>query len=57
MKGRLFQYMIANGNKVYEARKKYAKERKKGDVEGGGGENDKDNSSAIVERIRKIYAT
>ena len=56
MEDRLFQYIAANGNKVYEARKKYAKEGKKGDIEGGKGENNKDNSSAIIGRIYKIYA-
>ena len=49
--------MVTNSNKVYKARKKYTKEGKKGDVEGGGGENNKDNNSAIIGRIRKIYAT
>ena len=56
MKGRLFQYIVANGNKVYETRKKHVKEGKKGDIEGGGGENNKDNNSAIIGRTRKIHA-
>ena len=56
MKGRLFQYMVTNSNKIYKARKKYAKEGKKGNIEGGGGENDKDNNSAVIGRIREIYA-
>ena len=49
--------MAANGNKVYKARKKYAKERKKGDVEKSEDENDKDNNNAIIERTREIHAT
>ena len=49
--------MVANSNKVYKARKKYIKEGKKGDIEEDEDENNKDNNSAIVGRIRKIYVT
>ena len=42
---------------MYKTRKKYIKEGKKGDIEGGGGENNKDNNSAIIKRIRKVYTT
>ena len=47
--------MATNGNEVYEARKKYAKEEKKGDVKRGGDRNNKDNNSAVIGRIRKIH--
>ena len=47
--------MVANSNKVYKARKKYAKEGKKGDIEKDEDGNNKDNNNAIVERIREIY--
>ena len=57
MEGRSFQYMVANGNKVYKTRKKYAKEGKKGDVERDGDGNNKDNNDAIIGRIRKMYVT
>ena len=49
--------MVANSNKVYKARKKYAKEGKKGDIEEGGGGNNKGNSDAVVGRTRKIHVT
>ena len=49
--------MAANGNEVYEARKKYVKEGKKGDIEKSEDENDKDNNNAVIERTREIYAT
>ena len=57
MEGRSFQYMAANGNEMYKTRKKYAKEGKKGDIEGDEDENNKDNNSAIIERTREIYIT
>ena len=57
MEGRSFQYMTANGNEVYKARKKHAKEGKKGDVEKNRDKNNKDNNNAVIERIREIYAT
>ena len=49
--------MAANSNKVYKTRKKYAKEGKKGDVEGGGGGNNKDDGGAVVGRTREVHAT
>ena len=57
MEGRLFQYIVANSNKVYKARKKYTKEGKKGDIKRNGDGNNKDNSNAIVGRTRKIHVT
>ena len=47
--------MVANSNKVYKTRKKYAKEGKKGDIEEDGDRNNKGNNNAVVGRIRKIY--
>ena len=42
---------------MYKSRKKYAKEGKKGDIEGDGDGNNKDNGNAVIERICEVYVT
>ena len=42
MEGRLFQYMVVNGDEVFEARKEHAKGVEKGDIGGGGSGKDRD---------------
>ena len=57
IEGRSFQYMTANGNEVYKARKKHAKEGKKGDIEKSEDGNNKGDNNAVIERTREMHAT
>ena len=56
MKGRSFQYMATNGDKMFEARKQHTKEIGKKDMRGGKSGKDKDGDSRIGE-TRKAHAS